>query len=589
MPEPTAHDAFRRFVAREREAKQLEQTLQRGFNTDELVERGLAIASLTIAARHAHTVRLRCAENVSRFRTGDRLELTSDAESFTGTVIDLSDYGRNLQLTTDSDPSSLADGPWVARGTAVDIFSIVSSCLDRLKPGAPGFWFFRALADVAPPSRALSRTPASIQRACTVLGQISPPLDPTQAKAFRRCVERPPIYAIQGPPGTGKTRVLALVAEELARARHRTLVLAPTHQAVNNVLSTVRNLFPQRRTLKVGDPLRHEALHAEVELSPYEDGSPQSQAPATPDTITGMTFATALTRLVLRRSGLAPHVILIDEAAQLPLAHGVTAGLIGASSVVLFGDDQQMPPVFPADLSGDPLALSVFARVREVMPQSVLMLDITYRLNEALCSLIGRSFYADANGDTQLKPSPGARHRPITLFALPREVLPAIAAALDPAHPLVWVRSPVGTDEQYNPTEARFVADLIVTAMRAGIPAHDLAVVTPFRRQVALVRSLIQEAIPGAAALPIVDTVERVQGLTVEIVVVSLSASSPTYADALRSFLQSPNRMNVAVSRARSKVVIVAAPSALANQDAAILEPFVSILTRSAHLIELLR
>ena len=112
--------------------------------------------------RHAHTVRLRCAENVSRFRSGDRLELASDTRIFHRHGQDLSNNGSNIQLTTDSDPSSLADGSWAARGTAVDISSIVLSCLDRLKPGAPGFWFFRTLADVAPPSKALSPTPTSV-------------------------------------------------------------------------------------------------------------------------------------------------------------------------------------------------------------------------------------------------------------------------------------------------------------------------------------------------------------------------------------------------------------------------------------------
>src|SRR5262249_28243206 len=158
-----------------------------------------------------------------------------------------------------------------------------------------------------------------------------------------------------------------------------------------------------------------------------------------------------------------------------------------------------------------------------------------------------------------------------------------IAETLDPAHSLIWVRSPVGNDEQHNPTEARFVADLVLTAMRAGIPPHDLAVVTPFRRQVALVRSLVRQCSTAAASLPIIDTVGRVQGLAVDLVIVPLSASSTTYAVALRSFLQSPNRMNVATSRARSKVVIVAAPPVLMPRGGSALEPFVSILMGLAH------
>lgn len=58
--------------------------------------------------------------------------------------------------------------------------------------------------------------------------------------------------------------------------------------------------------------------------------------------------------------------------------------------------------------------------------------------------------------------------------------------------------------------------------------------------------------------LPIVDTVERVQGLTVELVAVSLCASDRDYVRSLASFLLSPNRLNVAISRARTKVVLAA-------------------------------
>ena len=71
-----------------------------------------------------------------------------------------------------------------------------------------------------------------------------------------------------------------------------------------------------------------------------------------------------------------------------------------------------MPSVFPGDLSTDPLAVSLFSRLRDVAPESVLMLDTTYRLNETLCSLVGRSFYADTEGNSRLKPSPTARLSP---------------------------------------------------------------------------------------------------------------------------------------------------------------------------------
>jgi len=157
-----------------------------------------------------------------------------------------------------------------------------------------------------------------------------------------------------------------LVAEALARMGRRTLVLAPTHQAINNALSTIRRCFPGRRTVKIGDELRRESLDEGVDCTLFVDGTRRSGIPVSSDTITGMTFVSALHHLILRKSALAPNVVLIEEAGQLPLAHGICAGLIGAGSILMFGDDLQMPPVFPAAVADDPLAESLFARFRRV-------------------------------------------------------------------------------------------------------------------------------------------------------------------------------------------------------------------------------
>jgi superfamily I DNA and/or RNA helicase len=74
---------------------------------------------------------------------------------------------------------------------------------------------------------------------------------------------------------------------------------------------------------------------------------------------------------------------------------------------------------------------------------------------------------------------------------------------------------------------------------------------------------LIQYEIGSGVDLPIVDTVERVQGLTVELVAISMCTTDPEYASETASFIFSPNRLNVAVSRARTKVVIFVSESIL--------------------------
>lgn len=95
--------------------------------------------------------------------------------------------------------------------------------------------------------------------------------------------------------------------------------------------------------------------------------------------------------------------------------------------------------------------------------------------------------------------------------------------------------------------------------MQSGLQSDQLAIVTPFRRQAAAIRRLIQYQLGNhSSQLPIVDTVERVQGLTVELVIISMCTTDADYASEAASFVFSPNRLNVAVSRARTKVVIFA-------------------------------
>src|SRR5262249_5154470 len=151
-----------------------------------------------------------------------------------------------------------------------------------------------------------------------------------------------------------------------------------------------------------------------------------------------MTLVTALHHLVLRRSGLAPNVVVVEEAGQVPLSQGACIGLIGAGSILLFGDDLQMPPVFPGELAADPLARSVFASLRSTYPESINMLETPYRLNAELCSLIGRAFY-----DGRLPPSDSARSRQFPIELAHTQDTRWAEPLLTPQRALVVVRSPV--------------------------------------------------------------------------------------------------------------------------------------------------
>ena len=586
---PTALAAF---VGQERTLLKAEEQIERQLDIATLVERGSAIAGLNIVRESGGNLVGRCDANESRLRIGDRVELRAESQHLTAVLTDLRDYGREVHLRPASAVQPSSPGPWAARLLPVDVSGLVQSCLGKLRPGAPGWSFFRVLSGVSSPPPPGELGPRAKSTAVAdLLADVNPGVDESQREVLELCATLPSILAVQGPPGTGKTRVLALAAEACARLGKRTLVVAPTHQAVNNALSTIRQCFPQRRTVKVGDQLRRESLLEGVECALFEDGSPRSPIPATCESITGMTFLSALHHLVLRRSGLAPHVILIDEAGQLPLTQGASAGLIGAASIFLFGDDAQMPPVFPSSLDGDPIATSVFAQLRTTAPTSLRMLSTTYRLNAELCGLIGGVFYPSATG-SDLRPSVDAGSRVFPTIPDGAVLLTEpVASALRSTASFIVIESPAGSHRQANPVEARCISELLGACIEGGLPPDAIAVVTPYRRQAALIRSFLQNRLPSNMLLPVIDTVERVQGLTVELIAISLCVSDRDHALAAAPFLLSPNRLNVAVSRARTKVVLVASSTLLdlSEDDLGTTAQWSTLVRRVAHRLSLRR
>jgi hypothetical protein len=554
------------FVRLEQQTQLAERQMLELLTEDTLEERGVILSDLTITDRHKNQIVLACPRNESRLRIGTKVNLLDPKglERVVGGVItDLRDAGKTLHLQTERDASSLADGPWCVREADTDFSALLLQCLHKLQPGAPGWSFFKLLAgdmDSAPVYRRRTDEAKLESQLQGIFEELDFPLDESQRDAIRRCLQRPKALAIQGPPGTGKTKVLAIVAETLVRLGCRVAVVAPTHQAVNNALSSIRALFPTRSVIKIGDELRRESLDDSIQCKLLRTLESDLGPELRSETIIGITYLSALIHLALRTNSVAPNVLLVDEAGQLPLAQGICAGLTGAGSILMFGDDAQMPPVFATDLDDHPLAVSLFKQFRNVSPQDVRVLDTTYRLNGRICEIVSKTFYGEAGID--LHPSLDAEHR---IFRLEpgNGVSAATRQALDVSEPFVWVRHTDITNRQSSPKEAECIAGLVVACMEAGMDSSQIVVVTPFRRQSALIRNRIQEKLPRTMALPIVDTVERVQGLTVELVMISMCASDPEYVSSIARFLFSPNRLNVAISRARSKVVITASDGAL--------------------------
>jgi DNA replication ATP-dependent helicase Dna2 len=178
------------------------------------------------------------------------------------------------------------------------------------------------------------------------------------------------------------------------------------------------------------------------------------------------------------------------------------------------------------------------------------MLITTYRLNDALAAWPSRTFY-----DGMIQPSPGVAERRLRLANVDERW----AFALDPQQPAVFLDLGHRNSTTRSRLEAEVVCELVLRLIEAGVPPAEIGIVVPYRAQGRLVRNLLREALPSREMLKeiVADTVERMQGQEREVVLVSLTTSSPAYAAGLADFFFQPQRLNVAITRPRTKLILV--------------------------------
>ncbi|WP_089937246.1 DEAD/DEAH box helicase [Candidatus Entotheonella palauensis] len=369
---------------------------------------------------------------------------------------------------------------------------------------------------------------------------------------------------IEGPPGTGKTHLLAwmliaLILEAAQAGRPmRLAVSALTHQAIDNVLRKVNQLLHSRpdlnfpaRCLKWGQPPAGEGREAETLT--YVDQA-EEVLPA-PYLILGAT-GFGLYQLFESRTGAFPAFfdwVIFDEASQVVLPQALLSLIYGKGQYIFCGDVNQLPPVIRGRQTAEGEASperSILAHLLDTYPADAhVRLNETFRLNRELCALPSRLWYdgdlqpATGNADTRLvRPVPPNPDR--------------IDAILAPEHPVTLVLADHTTDEQLSAVEVEIIAALAERLLLDdGFEAEHLAILAPHRAQNnAIARRLRQRLAPGAE-LPIIDTVERLQGAERDVILFSLTTSAPDHLES--PFLNNPNRFNVAITRARHKLVVV--------------------------------
>jgi DNA replication ATP-dependent helicase Dna2 len=538
---------LRRFILDERDAQrqQIEQEWARPLA--ERVADGLALEGVRIVRlTPTGDIELACARNPSRFREGDLLYLHRGHPHWQPSCLVSLEEDDETRLVVrleenagvPFDPALLLQQPtgWLLDQGYLDLSRFALEALNEAGDTLVGTQrILPLLMGLARPQTDLAR----YQRALTRAEELG--LNYNQAEACAQAYAADLTWLIQGLPGTGKTRVLAHLAEMLVADGERVLLTAFTHRAINNALNTLANVALHVPVAKIGLPHRADDLRG-VENYLTFNGSPLAEL--SQGYVIGATPFALRTR---RLSGVAFETVIFDEASQITLPLAVM-GMLAGKRFVFFGDQKQLPPVLTRRYSGGALRESVF----EVLAGQGFetLLTETYRLNAALAAWPSETFYAG-----RLRPASEAIARRRLALDPPARW----AEVLDPAHPKVFLDLQHRNATTRNDQEAGVVVDLLLTLLESGLPPWEVGVVVPYRAQSREIRALLRRVLPDAETRRhlVVDTVERMQGQEREVVIVSLTTSNPTFAAHLAEFFFQPERFNVAVTRPRSKLILV--------------------------------
>ncbi len=408
-----------------------------------------------------------------------------------------------------------------------------------------------------------------------------PWLNHSQQRAIQRVVEAGEVAVVHGPPGTGKTTTLVEAIIETLQRETQVLVCAPSNAAVDWISEHL--MRRSVHVLRVGNPLRmsdemldcsyerryaahpdyHElwSIRKELRSSPGEVRRQKLQSRATEleikidndlfaqARVVSCTLIGSAYRIMERRRF---STLFIDEAAQA-LEPASWAAILKADRVVMGGDHQQLPPTVKslAAAKGG-LADTLMQKLVARWPKCVELLTVQYRMNRDIMAFPSRWFYGG-----QLEAAPEAADR--------------LVSPLDT--PLMWLDTSGNSDnpekEKRNRTgsitnseEARLVIHTLrdyidmISPQRIESERIDFGIITPYRGQARLIRRLLrmQHYFRRLRRQISVGTVDGFQGQERDVIVISLVRDN---ADGQIGFLRDLRRMNVAITRARMKLIII--------------------------------
>ncbi|WP_397454037.1 TM0106 family RecB-like putative nuclease [Pseudomonas sp. NA-150] len=358
------------------------------------------------------------------------------------------------------------------------------------------------------------------------------------------------VLFIQGPPGAGKTYTGSHVIVDLLKAGKRIGVTSNSHHAINNLLSAVES-----RAQEEGFTFAGLKKSSEGEGTEFTGRCIRSIEGKTEflDTWGPGIALVAGTAWLFADPAFTEQLdyLFIDEAGQVSVANLVTMGM-AARNIVLMGDQMQLSQpiqgVHPGR-SGDSILDYLLDGTPTIAADRGVFLAQSWRMHPDVCSFISQAVY-----EGQLSSAPGTERQVLLLDGERPEI---------PNTGLMFCPVEHDGNSQSSDEEAAKVKELYEYFLRQrcvdnkgaehSIGIENILVVAPYNVQV----QLLKQVLPSGAR---VGTVDKFQGQEAEIVIVSMATSNEDYLPRDIGFLYSKNRLNVAVSRAKSMACIVASP-----------------------------
>jgi superfamily I DNA and/or RNA helicase len=417
-------------------------------------------------------------------------------------------------------------------------------------------------------------------------------LNPTQQAAVQFALSAHDIAIIHGPPGTGKTTTGVELARQAVLRGEKVLACAPSNTAVDNLLE--RLAFLNLRVVRIGHParvqedLQSHTLEALVENEPGMDlvrdmfrdaeklarqAGRFTRARPLPGARQNLRQEVKLLRddarrlekqivagyldnadIVCATTTLDPEVLgdrhfdltIIDEACQ-STEPGCWPVVARTDRLVLAGDHCQLPPtVLSVPAAEQGFAISLMERlVKHYGDRVTRQLEVQYRMHAHIMQFSSGAFYHDS-----LVADPSvATHLLCDLPHVDVDALTDSPLMLVDTAGANWDEEPEPDGEsRRNPQEGRLVLKLAERLCTAGLKPSEIAIIAPYAAQVRWLREHC-----GQRDIEI-DTVDGFQGREKEAVLISLVRSNATGEI---GFLADTRRMNVAITRARRKLIVV--------------------------------